>query len=56
MANTKDLDYAALLTVGVGFLAVGMAVGTFYFGPKWVEKQQKKAAIAAQAQVVSKKS
>jgi hypothetical protein len=55
MANSKDLDYGAIGAVIVVSAIAFTALGTFYLGPKWVEKKQKKLA-AKKSQMVSKKA
>ncbi len=44
MANAKDLDYTALIGVGVVMVFAGMAVGTFYIAPKLQKRKAKKLA------------
>ena len=46
MANTKDLDYTALIGVGVVMVFAGMAVGTFFIAPKLQKRKAKKLAEA----------
>ncbi|WP_160170041.1 hypothetical protein [Aquimarina megaterium] len=56
MANEKDLDYGAIGAVIVVSAIAFTALGTFYLGPKWVEKKQKKLAAAKKSQIASKKA
>ena len=57
MANTKDLDYTALIGVGVVMVFAGMAVGTFFIAPKLQKRKAKKLAEAkAKSLSTTKKS
>ena len=54
MANTKDLDYSALLTVGAVMVVAGIAVGAFYVRPMLDKRKAKK--LAATPSPTTKKS
>ncbi|WP_167549792.1 hypothetical protein [Aquimarina macrocephali] len=56
MADTKDLDYSALLTVGAVMVVAGIAVGTFYVAPMLAKRKAKKLAAIKKPQIQNNKA